>query len=140
MKHLNYLVCALIMFCNFGANAQVPEVKYSGETPFICGGIGSDESDAIQEAAKKWPLMLQFSEIDDKGWGSWISDVKVRILNNQKQEVLACTCDGPFLLASLKPGEYLVESSYNESALQKNIVIKQDKSEKVSIYWRQTKK
>ena len=136
MRLSKYLSCLLVSFFSVYAVAQTPEVGYSGEIPYISGGIGSDESDAIQLEAKKWPLMLQFSQIDEKGWGSWVSGVMVRIVNSQNEEVFACKSDGPFLLLGLKPGEYLIGASYEGVSREKAVTVKAGKPEKVSIYWK----
>ena len=136
MKIVKSFVLLLFILINSIAYAQLPGVQYSGELAFISGGIGSDESDAMQENAKKWPLMLQFSQIDQRGWGSWVSGVRVKILNEQKQEIFTNECDGPFLLIALKPGQYVIEASYDGVVQQRKIYLTQDKPEKLSIYWK----
>ncbi|WP_353433009.1 carboxypeptidase regulatory-like domain-containing protein [Polynucleobacter sp. MWH-UH23A] len=136
MKLVKFVACILVALCSSTPYAQIPKAQYSDEIPYISGGIGSGESEAIEGQAKQWPLMLQFSQIDAKGWGSWISGVKVRILSNQKNEIFSCTCEGPLLLIDLKSGEYMVEASYSGVSQQKTLLVKKGQPEKVSIYWK----
>lgn len=136
MKSLVYLILLLLALNSPISYAQLPEVQQAGGITYISGGIGDDESDAIQAEAKKWPLMLQFSQIDQKGWGSWISGVNVKIFNSQKQEILNVVCDGPFLLLGLKPGTYVIDATYEGVSQQKNVIMKLGPPESLSIYWK----
>ena len=136
MKIMRPLICCLFLFCSSFVFAQIPEVQYSGDLSFIAGGIGSDESEAIQADAKKWPLMLQFSQIDSKGWGSWISGARVQVSDKQNQQIFDFVCDGPFLLLGLKPGQYVIEATYDGVSQKRVVLIRPNQSEKQSIYWR----
>lgn len=136
MRVFKCIMVCLIALVNFTVYAQTPEVQRIGDISYIAGGIGSDESDAIQAESKKWPLLLQFSQIDEKGWGSWISSVKVRIFDSQKREIFNTICDGPFLLLDLNSGEYIMEFTYNDVIQKKIVTIKPKQPEKLSIYWR----
>jgi hypothetical protein len=136
MKKLAYLIFSLLAISYLTAYAQIPDVQRSGEISFVSGGIGSNESEAIQAEAKKWPLLLQFSQADQKGWGTWVSGVSVKITNDKKEKILNLICDGPFLLLGLKPGSYVIEASYEGITQQRNVMVRQGQSEKLSIYWR----
>lgn len=136
MKILKSLILLMLLLLNSITYAQSQEIQYSGGLAFISGGVGSDESDVMQANAKKWPLMLQFSQIDQKGWGSWLSGVRVRIFNEQKEEIFTNECDGPFLLIALKPGQYVIEALFDGVAQQRKVNIRKDQPEKVSIYWK----
>ena len=136
MKITRYLACALMVLCSALVYGQVPQVQYWGDIAFISGGIGSEESDAIQVEAKKWPIMLEFSQVDAKGWGAWVSGVKLRVIDSQRQEVFATLSEGPFLLLGLKPGDYLIEAAYDGVVQKRAVNLKPGQSERLSIYWK----
>ncbi|MEY3718406.1 MAG: hypothetical protein RL727_327, partial [Pseudomonadota bacterium] len=78
-----FLIQCLIVCAGFLSGpslAQLPPSKAQGNITFITGGIGSDESSAIFAAAKKWPLLIEMSEIDSSGRGVWIAGVDIRVL------------------------------------------------------------
>ncbi|MDB5824607.1 MAG: putative exported protein [Herminiimonas sp.] len=61
---------------------------------WVCGGIGLDESARMKQDAKNYALMLSFSARD----GSYLADVKVRVVDARGRPVLETSCDGPILL------------------------------------------
>ena len=126
----------LALFLGLNAHAQLPNVQYSGGLAYITGGIGGNESEAIEADAKNWPLMIQLSQIDQKGWGTWISGVRLKVLNDKKEEIFNVVCEGPFVLLRLSPGSYVIDATYDGVVQQKNISLKKSQSEKLSIYWK----
>jgi hypothetical protein len=61
---------------------------------WMCGGIGLDESSRMKQDARNYAMMLSFSARD----GSYLADVKVRVVDSHGKPVLDTTCDGPILL------------------------------------------
>ena len=45
---------------------SLPQVQSQGQTEFVTGGVGKNESDAIAQAAGAWPLMLELSQSAEK--------------------------------------------------------------------------
>ena len=78
--------------------------------PTLRGGIGVDESTAIQNASKQWPLTLEFA-IKDKQRSEFAADVAVKVHDATGHAVLDTTAGGPFLLARLPPGHYAVDAT-----------------------------
>jgi hypothetical protein len=44
--------------------AALPAVHTAGHVQYLSGGIGKDESQAIENASKHWPLTLEFAVKD----------------------------------------------------------------------------
>ena len=44
------------------SGASLPPVQTQGQTEFMTGGIGRDESEALRKEGSTWPLMLQFAQ------------------------------------------------------------------------------
>ena len=118
------------------AIAQIPNTQYANEIAYIAGGIGTEESTAIEVESKHWPLMLQFSQVDEKGWGVWISDIKVKIVNSKNQEIFSAICDGPMMLINLAPGQYDIVGIYEGIVQKRSVLILANKPQKISIYWK----
>ena len=126
----------LIPLFSFRAIAQMPDTHYVNAIAYVAGGIGSEESTAIEMESRQWPLMLQFSQVDEKGWGVWISDIQVKIINSKNQEIFSAICDGPMMLINLAPGQYDVLGTYEGRAHKRPILIEANKPQKLSIFWK----
>lgn len=89
-----------------GAQARMPAVQTQGPLRYQCGGIGSDESDAMRAAMKDHPLSLLFARAD----GAYEANVQVRISPQGGQgEALSFTAAGPVCLLQLPAGSYQVQ-------------------------------
>ena len=117
MKTLNKRIAAAATLCALMAGAALaqaatplPPVRHSGAVAYLSGGIGVDESTAIQNASKQWPLTLEFA-INDKQRSEFAGDVAVKVHGAKGHAVLDTTAGGPFLLARLPPGHYAVDAT-----------------------------
>ena len=90
-----------------GAQAQSAMPQWKGEGPvrYVCGGIGSDESNAMRAAMKEHPLALLFARSD----GAYLADVQVDIKGAGGAPSLALRASGPVCLVDLPPGRYTVD-------------------------------
>jgi len=116
------------------ASAPLPSVRNSGPVEYLSGGIGADESAAIQNASRQWPLALEFA-IKDRQRADFAADVKVRIRDARGNEVLQATSEGPFLLARLAPGSYAVEATLAGQTLNKKVAVKAGQSAREVFLW-----
>ncbi|NYH13763.1 hypothetical protein GGD41_000991 [Paraburkholderia bryophila] len=39
----------------------MPQIQHKGDVAFVSGGVGQDESKALQHAQSQWPLSLRFT-------------------------------------------------------------------------------
>jgi len=115
--------------------AQLPTVQSISNTRFIEGGVGLDESEAIQIDLKNWPLLIEFSQASGKK-AEWVADVFVVIKDAKGNQVLAHQLDGPLLLVDLMPGKYSVESSYNGQKKVTGIDVEGGQHKKININWK----
>lgn len=118
------------------AIAQAPDTQYVNGIAYVAGGIGSEESVAIEMESRQWPLMLQFSQVDDKGWGVWISDIQVKIVDDKNQEIFSAICNGPMMLINLAPGQYHVTGIHEGRAQKRAVLIQANKPQKLSFFWK----
>ncbi|RZF27907.1 carboxypeptidase regulatory-like domain-containing protein [Paraburkholderia sp. UYCP14C] len=87
----------------------MPATQQQGGISFVSGGVGRDESTALRQARRQWPLSLQFT-----GPGaSYVADVQVRIAKAGGATVLDTTSKGPYMLVRLPQGRYTVSATYS---------------------------
>jgi len=90
------LIAAIAVGLPGGAWAQatdngMPEIQRQSDIEFVSGGVGADESHALENARSQWPLGLNFT-----GSGSdYLADVQVRIVDAHNADVLTATSQGP---------------------------------------------
>ncbi|MEX3763578.1 carboxypeptidase regulatory-like domain-containing protein [Paraburkholderia phenoliruptrix] len=109
----------------------LPQIQQQGDVSFVSGGVGLDESKALQQAQSQWPLSLRFT-----GPGSdYLADVHVRIVDVHNGEVLSTTSRGPYMLVKLRPGRYTVHASYKDRDQSKSLTVPAKGTAKAAFYW-----
>jgi hypothetical protein len=116
------------------AQTDIPESQNYQGIQYITGGIGSEESDAIIELGKKWPLTLEFSQ-DHPQRSLWVADVAVKITNEKQKVIFNVMSEGPVLLINLEPGTYNMEFIFEKRPLKRKIKIEEGKPQKLPIAW-----
>lgn len=114
--------------------APLPQVQSQGQTEFITGGVGKDESDAIAQAAGAWPLMLELSQ-SAAPRAEFISDVQITIKDKSGNTVLDMTSAGPYVLVRLPAGKYSLDATYESKTLHRDISIQKGRSKRLSLMW-----
>lgn len=97
-----------------------PSIQRQGNVSFITGGVGFQEREMLQEVENQFNLHLLFAE---RGSGSFIADVQVRIVDPRGQTVLEAVTKGPKLLVQLPAGRYRVESSYEGASQSRSVTV-----------------
>ncbi|NPT54322.1 carboxypeptidase regulatory-like domain-containing protein [Paraburkholderia elongata] len=109
----------------------MPQIQQKGDVSFVSGGVGVDESTALQHAQSQWPLSLRFT-----GPGSdFLADVHVRIVDAHEGDVLTATSRGPYMLVKLRPGRYTVHAQYKDSDQTRSVTIPAKGTAKAAFYW-----
>lgn len=114
--------------------SSLPPVQSQGQTEFLTGGVGKDESDAIQQVAKSWPLTLELSQAEAPR-AEYISDVQVRIKNKSGNTVLDANAEGPFVLVKLPPGKYSIDATYESRTIHRDVTIQDGQNRKLTLMW-----
>jgi hypothetical protein len=95
-----------------------PSIQRQGNVSFITGGVGFQEREMLREVENQFNLHLLFAE---RGGGSFIADVQVRIVDPRGQTVLETVTKGPQLLVQLPAGRYRVDSSYEGASQNRSV-------------------
>jgi hypothetical protein len=141
MKNLTRKFAAATALCALMAGAawthaatHLPPVQHSGAIEYLSGGIGVDESTAIESASKQWPLTLQFA-IRDKQGAAFAAGVAVKVRDAKGHTVLETTTGGPFLLAKLPPGDYSVDATLAGKTLHSKVNVKAGQPTRTVLLW-----
>ncbi len=86
----------------------MPQIQQQGDVSYVSGGVGQDESKALQRAEHQWPLTLRFTGPG----GEFLADVRVQIADTHGANLLDATSRGPYMLVKLPPGHYTVHVSH----------------------------
>lgn len=113
---------------------ELPPVQQTDGVAYLSGGIGLDESSAIEAESRKWPLTLLFA-IKSQQRAVYAADVQVRLLDGRGQLLLETTSDGPYLLLKLAPGPYVVEASLQGKTLRQKVQLKPDSPARIVLVW-----
>jgi hypothetical protein len=89
---------------------------------------------AIKQVAAQYPLELEFARTAIPQ-NEYVTDVKVLIKDHQGTLVLDTISDGPFLLAKLPDGKYIVNVSRQGSTKQRAVQIRSQQHERLIFVW-----
>jgi hypothetical protein len=104
MKKYMLVLAAFLLFGvapRYAACAQQP-------VPFVSGGIGIAEQEALKARESEFNLKLVFTLVE----GNYIADVRVRVRDGKGAVLVDHVADGPFFLARLPAGRYTVGAAY----------------------------
>ncbi|MGB7816322.1 MAG: carboxypeptidase-like regulatory domain-containing protein [Methylotenera sp.] len=106
-----------------------------GNVIYITGGVGRSEAAVMRNFAKDYLLEVSFIQKQPGQREEFLADVKVQILDEQQNVVLDVTTDGPFLLANLPQGNYLVTAEHHGEAKQQKVNVDANKHQKIEFKW-----
>lgn len=105
MKHSTYaLAFALISTCPALADDGSVMVQHQGNIPYVSGGVGREESEALEAVQRDYNLRITSAD----STGHFYGNTHVSVRDMQKKSVLDLT-GGPLFYAQLPKGRYVVE-------------------------------
>lgn len=102
--------------------AQLPAERHQGGVAFVSGGIGKDEAGAFRSAEKRFPLALEFVERVGKR-DEFLAAADVKVSDSRGRTVLSTSADGPFLLARVPAGRYMVAVTHGSTTKTRHVVV-----------------
>lgn len=88
----------------------LPPAERQGGIEWRSGGIGVEESRALDAEGRNWPLTLIFA-IHEGKQSNYAAGVAYVIRDEKGAAILQGTAAGPYLLARLAPGRYTLEAT-----------------------------
>jgi hypothetical protein len=86
--------------------------------PFVSGGVGLEEAATLADEKSHYALAILTAT---KGSGTFLADVRIRITDENSNQVLDTVMDGPWLLVDLAAGRYQVQA-FQDTRTQMNVV------------------
>lgn len=118
-KHTTAIVSAVIALSMASAAYAYPDVipvQQQGNVSYVTGGVGEEESAAMQQASPDYNLHVMNSYRD----GSFSGDTKITIYDTAGKQVLS-TDAGPLLYANLPAGKYQVVANADNTQQKKTV-------------------
>ena len=115
-------------------NSSLPPIQSQGQTEFVTGGVGRDESEAMKKEGRAWPLLLELTQASAPR-PEYISDVQITIKDKSGNTVLDATAEGPYMLIRLAPGKYSLDATYESATLHRDLKLEKGQNRKVVLVW-----
>jgi hypothetical protein len=112
-------------------SASPPQVNFYHEIPYVSGGIGVEEREAVEAIGKEHNLKLSFALQN----GNYLGDVNVVVKDNKGNSVLEAVSDGPLFFAKLPAGSYTIEATTREETLKRTAHISARGQTQVHFAW-----
>ena len=113
------------------ADNFLPDVQQQGEIYYITGGIGDEETSAMQ--SERGDYNLQIMNADKQGHFSGYPHI---IITDMQHNELLNADSGPLFYTNLPSGRYIVEGSSMGQTKSQNIVISGAKTSHVRFVWK----
>lgn len=105
-----------------------------GNITYISGGVGKSAAEAMRSVAKDYALEVVF--VQKQGQiEEFLAEVNLQIQDAKKNVVLDVVTDGPYLLANLPQGRYLVIAEYEGSVKRQWVRIGIKQHKKIVFWW-----
>lgn len=121
MRRMTCVGLAATMIAVLGT-AQAPaqeNVVTQNNVSFVSGGVGVDSEERLKAREKEFNLKLVFTLIE----GNYLADVSVRIADTAGKTVIEHVADGPFFMAKLPAGAYMLTASYGDKTQTRKIMV-----------------
>ncbi len=123
---------AELVAAQFPPTIVITEGKTNQGYPYLFGGVGSDEREALEERAKSYNVKLIFAEKR----GAFVSGVSLQMTTAQGAEIAALMVEGPWFYIQLPPGNYSIKARLKGEIKQiKNLTVPKDKRVQQGLAW-----
>lgn len=133
---IRIVLCVLAAQCAATAAAAADEpVLTQGSLRFVSGGVGDDSDARMHARFADFNLRLLFAAID----GHYLADVAVTISDAGGSRVLDTVAQGPWLLASIAPGRYVVTAQYDGRTVTQKTTIAARGTRELVFRWQEAR-
>lgn len=120
------IVAAGVLFSG-NAQAQMQPMSPQG-VPYVSGGVGLDEREAMQGMASQYNLKLEFALSE----GNYLGDVRVTLRGPVSLDAVS---EGPWFLVRVPPGTYSVTAESAGMAKTQSVTVGKDGQKTVVFRW-----
>lgn len=123
MKQLLFAAACVFALAGPAAYAQSPAAAASGEYPVMSGGVGLEERQAMEAAARDYNLKLAFAATN----GEYFDNVQVAIASAGGKKIYEGASEGPWFFIKLPPGRYTVAATMNGKTVHRGVRVPNSK-------------
>ena len=98
---------------------------------FLSGGVGREEREILKDLGKGYSLKMVFSNRK----GEYLSDVIVKILDQNKRPILTTVSNGPWLFVDLPAGIYHLDASVRGEKRISQVKVEEGSQKVIYIHW-----
>lgn len=113
------------------AQDEILAPGFANGIPYLSGGIGDEEREAIDRARNNYNIKLVLAEAS----GSYVSDVTLHITTVLGDPIISIPSAGPLVLLQLPPGTYLINAAYEGRNAQKRFDVSDNLAQTVNVLW-----
>ena len=128
MKRFLVTVACLAALGASSSFAQSPAPE-AGDYPVLSGGVGLDERQSMEAAARDYNLKLAFAAPN----GEYFDNVQVAIASTRGKKVYDGASEGPWFFIKLPPGRYTVAATMNGKTIHRSVRV--PNSSKIHFYF-----
>jgi hypothetical protein len=111
---------------------QLPLTQVPDPIPFVSGGVGDDEFQALRLVRDQYDLQIVLATVKT---GAYLADVSVQITDQKGDVILSTISDGPIFLAQLPAGRYKVTLSSAGIVQVKSVQMTGHNRAQLVVYW-----
>ncbi len=134
LKCMLVLSAGVYTMAAIGADDGMPATQQTGQVVYLSGGIGLDQSQAIKSAMHDYSLSLTFVGRTGNG-NEYLSDIPVIITDSSGNTVLETASTGPYMLANLPRGRYMIQATYMGKTEQRTVYISPSQHARQVFSW-----
>jgi hypothetical protein len=121
---------AIALAVSGGALAQTGG---AAKVDYLSGGVGVGEREVLAARGKEFNLKVVTAA---ERSGAYLADVRMKVVDARDAKVvLETTMDGPWFLAQLPAGKYVLEATYEGKTLTKTVAIPKEGQREAYFYW-----
>jgi|GEM_PF-1093611 len=111
-----------------------PSSKTVNGITYVSGGVGESEASLMKALANDYQLEIVF--VQKLGQREeYIADVSVQFLDHHLNSLLNIQTDGPYLLADMPKGRYLITAEYEGVVKKQWVTLTGGKHQKLVFWW-----
>jgi hypothetical protein len=138
MNKRSLFALSILIAANLAFAANTTQERFHpttvGVATYLSGGIGKDESTAIQQAAKNYSLELEFV-VKATPRDEFTSDIRVKVSDAHNNAVFDAVSDGPFFLIQLPAGRYRIEAIKDGQTKAHDATITSGSHQRILFEW-----
>jgi hypothetical protein len=119
MRKIVPTIMASLMFVACGNSTTAPIAVTERGIIHVSGGIGEDEAAKLRALQSSFNLKLLFTLIE----GNYLADVGVVITDAASHKLIDHTAQGPFFMAKLPAGRYIVDATYEGKTVSRRVTL-----------------